>query len=268
MIKVKEIISIVILILLFTGITTAQIVDAGIPPIPYEYFYGTVTINDVPAPNGTSVSAWINGVEKASAETEIIENEAWYPYLKVKGKKGDLVVFKIYNTVVDNETFVPSKWTRKDLSLNITEIFTLSGYVKYECNGTVIDHANVTLENGVTNLTITNETGYYELKASAGEYNLIAAKDDVWDGTKYISFLNGSTTVNLNENKTVNLSLAIKGDLDNDCAVTMEDVKMVASMVIGSVTEGLRADFNENGYVDVGDAAKLLGYVKGGVDRL
>ena len=262
MIRMKKVILVFILLLLFTGITAAQ------PPMDCEYFFGTVTINGVPAPNGTSVSAWIRGVEKDSAETEIIENEAWYPFLKVKGKKGDLIVFKIYNTVVDNETFVPAKRVRKDLSLNITEIFTLSGYVKYKCNGTEIDHANVTLENGVTNSTITNETGYYELTASAGEYNLTTSKDDVWDGTKYISFLNGSTTVNLNENKTVNLSLAIKGDLDNDCAVTMEDVKKVASMVIGSVTEDLKADFNGNGYVDVGDAAKLLGYVKGGVDKI
>ena len=60
----------------------------------------------------------------------------------------------------------------------------------------------------------------------------------------------------------------LPGDLDGDGVVTMDDVHLVAGMVIGTVKEDLKADFNGNGYVDVGDAAKLLGYVKGKVEGL
>lgn len=154
--------------------------------------------------------------------------------------------------------------------------FTLNGFVKYE-NGTGVSNANVTLEKyfNPVNSTTTTEKGYYELAASWKRYNLTAAKGDVlvwgWEGkggAKYISFLNNSTAVNLDANKTVNLTLAIKGDLDGDCAVGIADVRVVARMLVGSVSEDLKADFNGNGCVDLGDAAKLLGFVKGGVSKL
>ena len=244
------------------GITTAQTVDIKVPPVGTEVFYGTVTINGLPAPDGTPVSAWINGVEKDRVETEMFGNEAWYIVLEVEGRTGDLVIFKIYNKVVDSETFVDCVWTMKNLTTTLIYEHKISGYVKYE-NETGISGANVTLENGVTNSTITGSEGYYELMATSDDYYLNASKGDVWDGTKWISFLNDSTTVNLTANMTKNLTLAIKGDLDGDCGIDMDDVNRVAGMVIGTEEEDLRADFNGNGYVDVGDAAKLLRYVKG-----
>ncbi|HDN68525.1 MAG TPA: PKD domain-containing protein [Methanomicrobia archaeon] len=64
------------------------------------------------------------------------------------------------------------------------------------------------------------------------------------------------------------LTVWVKGDLDGDGSATMSDLHLVAGMVVGTVDWGgglrARADFNENGRVDVGDAAKLLGFVKGG----
>lgn len=180
---------------------------------------------------------------------------------------------KYYYRLVTYDFVGNSKNSTHDVNTSFvsSETYTVSGYVKYE-NETGISNANITLtpekDSRIINSTTTAGDGYYELMASWGKYNLIASKGDIWDGTKYISFLDNSTTVNLNENKTENLTVAIKGDLNGDCAVTMEDVKKVASMVIGSVTEDLRADLNGNGYVDVGDAAKLFGYVKGSVDRL
>ena len=150
----------------------------------------------------------------------------------------------------------------------IPEMFTLSGYVKYECNGTGIAGANVTLENGITKSNITDGNGYYEFMTSAGEYNLTASKGDILKEGKFICFIVNSTVLDLTGDMTnVNLTVAIKGDLNGDCEIDMNDVHKVAGMVIGT-EEDLRADFNGNGYVDVGDAAKLLGYVKGGVDRL
>jgi hypothetical protein len=150
-----------------------------------------------------------------------------------------------------------------------SETYTVSGYVKYE-NETGIGNVNVTLVKGssIINSTTTAGDGYYELNASWGKYNLNASKGDVLMGDKYISFIENVTSVTVIANMTINLTLAIKGDLNGDCKVDMEDVNKIAGMIIGSISEDLRADFNENGYVDVGDAAKLFGYVKGGVDKL
>jgi hypothetical protein len=150
-----------------------------------------------------------------------------------------------------------------------SETYTVSGYVKYE-NETGIGNVNVTLVKGssIINSTTTAGDGYYELNASWGKYNLNASKGDVLMGDKYISFIENVTSVTVIANMTINLTLAIKGDLNGDCKVDMEDVNKIAGMIIGSISEDLRADFNENGRVDVGDAAKLFGYVKGGVDKL
>jgi PKD repeat protein len=102
---------------------------------------------------------------------------------------------------------------------------------------------------------ITNTTGeiIMHLYYSAGDYTVSLTVTDN-DGAK--------------DTTTIELTLAIKGDLNGDGFVTMADVHWVAGMVIGTVEEDLKADFNGNGYVDVGDAAKLLGYVKGKVGGL
>jgi hypothetical protein len=50
-----------------SGITSAS----GVPPLP-EAYYGTATINGIPAPAGTEIIAMIKGIEKGRFATTTV----------------------------------------------------------------------------------------------------------------------------------------------------------------------------------------------------
>ena len=89
-------------------------------------------------------------------------------------------------------------------------------------------------------------------------------------GTQYtISTHTVDTSGNINQtwvNHTAKTKLT--GDLNNNGYVDIGDVAKVVFMVAGKVSEELSADFNNNGYVDIGDAAKIAFYLAGKVDEL
>jgi len=94
-----------------------------------------------------------------------------------------------------------------------------------------------------------------------GNYTLIVAvesKDDTVIGNNKVSKVMYD----------VSAIKAIKGDLNDDGKVDLEDATMVANMVVGKVPEDLSADFNGNGRVDIGDAAKIAFYVAGKISEL
>ena len=64
------------------------------------------------------------------------------------------------------------------------------------------------------------------------------------------------------------ITVGMNGDLNNNGYVDIGDVAKVAFMVAGKVPEELSADFNNNGYVDIGDAAKIAFYLAGKVSEL
>ncbi|RLI77556.1 hypothetical protein DRP04_11240 [Archaeoglobales archaeon] len=55
----------------------------------------------------------------------------------------------------------------------------------------------------------------------------------------------------------------VRGDLDGDGNVTINDVTMVAYMITGKMKPDLGADFNNNGRIDIGDLAKIAYYIVG-----
>jgi len=63
-------------------------------------------------------------------------------------------------------------------------------------------------------------------------------------------------------------TIRVKGDLNNNDLVDIEDAALVAYMVVGNVPEDLLADFNGDGVVDVGDAAKVAYFVVGRIGEL
>jgi parallel beta-helix repeat protein len=151
--------------------------------------------------------------------------------------------------VISNQPPIAS-FTYYPLNAAVNETITFNASNSTDPDG-FITHYEWNFGDG--NITNTTEEITTHLYSSAGNYTVNLTVTDN-DGAK-------NTT-------TIELTLAIKGDLDGDGFVTMCDVHLVAGMVIGTVEEDLKADFNGNGYVDVGDAAKLLGYVKGKVGCL
>ena len=83
----------------------------------------------------------------------------------------------------------------------------------------------------------------------------------------YFSVTDGMDTVNETVQITV-LNVVVAGDLNDNGYVDIGDVAKVAFMVAGKVPEELSADFNNNGYVDIGDAAKIAFYLAGKVSEL
>ena len=151
--------------------------------------------------------------------------------------------------VVGNRPPIAS-FTYSPLNAAVNETITFNASNSTDPDG-FITHYEWDFGDG--KITNTTEEIITHLYSSAGNYTVSLTVTDN-DGAK--------------DTTTIELTLAIKGDLNGDGFVTMDDVRLVAGMVIGTVKEDLKADFNGNGYVDVGDAAKLLGYVKGKVGSL
>lgn len=63
-------------------------------------------------------------------------------------------------------------------------------------------------------------------------------------------------------------TIRVKGDFNNNGHVDIGDAAFVAYMVVGNVPEDLLADFNGDGVVDIGDAAKIAHFVVGRISEL
>ena len=104
------------------------------PPALPHLFYGTVTINGAAAPDGTRVSAEVDGVEAKTGTTR----EGKYGYdtgdlFWVDGAAGDEVVFKV-NGVVAEETGV-FKAGSIELNLSATQTAGDPLIDRYDANG-------------------------------------------------------------------------------------------------------------------------------------
>ena len=63
-------------------------------------------------------------------------------------------------------------------------------------------------------------------------------------------------------------TIRVKGDLNNNGHVDIGDAAFVAYMVVGNVPEDLLADFNGDGVVDIADAAKIAHFIVGRISEL
>ena len=66
----------------------------------------------------------------------------------------------------------------------------------------------------------------------------------------------------------VEMEESVKGDFNENGRVDIGDAAYVAYMVVGKVPVDLSADFNGNGRVDIGDASKIAYYVVGKISKL
>ncbi len=81
-------------IMLFViNITTAGAQDA--PPSQPSSFYGTVKVNGANVPDGTQLTALINGTQQASAATQTYQGESVYSIAVPNGNNGDTITFQV-----------------------------------------------------------------------------------------------------------------------------------------------------------------------------
>ncbi|HID28033.1 MAG TPA: DUF3344 domain-containing protein, partial [Methanosarcinales archaeon] len=82
----------------------------------------------------------------------------------------------------------------------------------------------------------------------------------IQDSGDYLTATNAILMVEMEE--------GVKGDFNENGRVDIGDAAYVAYMVVGKVPVDLSADFNGNGRVDIGDATKIAYYVVGKISKL
>jgi hypothetical protein len=137
----------------------------------------------------------------------------------------------------------------------VPELGSIVGRITYACNGTGIAGAIVNLTaGGIVNTTVTNETGYYNFTdVIPGNYAVNASK---------LGFCDNSTevTVNAGETTTADMTLWLRGDLNNDgCIADAGDVVLMLRASVGDMPGDMRHDLNGNGIeADAGDVVMIV----------
>ena len=133
------VLGLIVLQLAVLGTAAAQQMDP--PALPHQ-FYGTVTLNGAAAPDGTRVTAEVNGVEAKTGTTR----EGKYGYdtgdlFRVDGAAGDEVVFKV-DGVVAEETGVFKNGGSTELNLSATRTAGDPLVARYDANNNGIIEKN------------------------------------------------------------------------------------------------------------------------------
>ena len=243
---------------------------APIPLIPCE-FYGTLQINGLPAPEGTMVKAFMNGVERGSLATTISgkygDDGAFDPRIIVAGTESDpgqVILFTINgNPANETAVFREGEVHRLNLSV-ILSGHPIAGFTSNATSG----FSPFTVK--FTDISVSSPTGWFWQFGDGGTTTL--------QNPLHIYLVPGTYDVSLQVQNTSGLNQIIKsryitvfprGDFNSNWRVDIGDVTSVAYMVVRLIPQDPRADFhNGNGTVEGGDAAKIAWYYVGKVPAL
>jgi len=242
-------------------------------------FWGTVSINSVPAPEGTEVVARIAGVAE-NFTTAVAANHTygWSSTFKVKGddpetpekeggNDGDTIDFYVAGTWATNFTFKSGEYNVLNLSVVVITNATLEGHVSFAERGsapcgTWIEPFNVMLfEPGNpshmlwTGNATTNSTGVFNITGLApGTYD-IGVKN--WT---CLSEVNTSVTLGADNTTVADFGTTREGDADNNDHINILDASFLAG-AFGSSQGGpgwnAHCDFNRDENINILDASVL-----------
>ncbi len=135
--------------------------------------------------------------------------------------------------------------------LVVTSMGSVEGTLTHACNGTAIAGVAVTL---VVDTTVTDASGIYNfMDVSPDDYVISATKSRFWDNATNVKVIAGEVA-------TADMTLYLKGDLNNDCvAADVGDVVLMLQAAVRDIPGDARYDLNENGIIaDVGDVVLML----------
>ena len=128
------VLGLIVLQLAVLGTAAAQLMEP--PALPHQ-FYGTVTVNGAAAPDGTRVTAEVNGVEAKAGSTSAgkygYDTGDLFWVDGAVGAAGDEVVFKV-NGVVAEETGVFKSGGSTELNLSATQTAGDPLIIRYDAN--------------------------------------------------------------------------------------------------------------------------------------
>ena len=135
--------------------------------------------------------------------------------------------------------------------LVVASMGSVEGTLTHACNGTAIAGVAVTL---VVDTTVTDASGIYNfMDVSPDDYVISATKSRFWDNATNVKVIAGEVA-------TADMTLYLKGDLNNDCvAADVGDVVLMLQAAVRDIPGDARYDLNENGIIaDVGDVVLML----------
>jgi hypothetical protein len=138
----------------------------------------------------------------------------------------------------------------------VAQLGSITGRITCACNGTGIAGVmvNVSLNGAVVNSTVTNATGHYHFDGlEPDEYTLSVSKPRFYANATDVTVIAGGET-------TGDLTLWLKGDLNNDCTqADAGDVVLMLQASVGDIAGDFRYDLNENELLaDAGDVVLIL----------
>jgi len=248
--------------------------------MPHQ-FWGTVSIDSVPAPEGTEVMARIANVTQ-NFTTAVAANHTygWSPTFyvlgddpntteKEGGNNGDTIDFYVAGTWATNFTFKSGSHNELNLSVGVITYAALEGHVSFAERGsapcgTWIEPFNVTLfEPGNlshvlwTGNATTNNTGVFTVSGlTPGTYD-IGIKN--WT---CLSEVNTSVTLTASNTTVADFGTTREGDSDNNDHINILDASFLVG-AFGSSQGGpgwnAHCDFNRDENINILDASALAG---------
>ena len=213
---------------------------------PYGTLLGTVFGGENPIPNATITAN----------EYETTTNDSGYYLMELPlGTYTVTASAEGYEPASENITIASGN---KNLNFSLSRFSaptSIFGNITYGCNETGLAGVSVNLtQNGtLVNSTVTDGNGNYTFTdVSPGDYNLTASKIRFWSNST-------SVTVNAGASTLANLTLWLKGDLNNDgTSAGIEDVAMMDSAWKDEIPKDFRYDLNNDGTpADIGDRAMM-----------
>lgn len=253
-------------------LTIVTIVPVGAIPAFPHIFCGDVTINGIPVPDGTRVSADVD------QGTIIIDSEAQNPVETVDGSygKGDGYPLLVQGDIPDGAIIT---FYVNDMNTGRTAIFR---------SGDGPSTMDLAINTPPTaNFSMNRTSGYVPIVVQFSDLSTGNPTSWSWDfGDGYRSSLQnpvhtysapGVYTVHLTVQNPIDrdehekkncLSILLKGDLNQNGVVDIGDVAKVAHMAARLVPVDYEADFNGDGVIDAADAALIAYYYVGWIRSL
>ena len=254
---------------------------SAVPQQPHK-FWGTVSIDSVPAPEGTEVVARIaNVTQNFTTAVDANHTYGYDPIFHVKGddpetpekeggNNGDTIEFYVAGTWATNFTFSPGSYNELNLSVEVIANATLEGHVSFAergsaPGGTWIEPFNVMLfEAG--NLSHMLWTGNATTN-STGVFNITGLTPGTYDiGIKNwtcLSEVNTSVTLTVGNTTAADFGTTREGDSDNDDWITGADRNLLYTgwgTQQGDAGWNAHCDFNRDGWLTGADRNLMYTY--------